>query len=81
MLFGLIVTIDLFYLPELSNRELGSLSGLCHLSGYEETWQEHYDLQRENWENRFDDIQAISWKLRRLGIYYRDANLRKIQFG
>lgn len=47
----------------------------------EETWEEHYEQQREIWEDRFDDVQAVLWKLRQLGIYYRDASPRNIQFG
>lgn len=46
-----------------------------------ETWQEHYDQQREIWKDRFDDVQSVLWKLRQIGIYYRDASPRNIQFG
>jgi hypothetical protein len=45
-----------------------------------EVWQDYYDEQREIWEERFDDVQGILWKLRTIGIYYRDASPRNIRF-
>lgn len=45
-----------------------------------ETWQEHHREQCELWEDRYEKVQGILWKLRQIGIYYRDAKPGNIQF-
>lgn len=46
-----------------------------------ETWQEHHESQRELWGDRYGQVPAILWKLRQMGILYRDASPRNINFG
>lgn len=45
-----------------------------------ETWRDHENEQREIWGDRYQDVQAVLWKLKQLGIYYRDANPRNLMF-
>jgi hypothetical protein len=45
-----------------------------------ETWQDYNEEQREIWEDRYQEVQAVLWKLKELGIFYRDAKPRNIIF-
>ena len=45
-----------------------------------ETWQDYDENQMEIWGERYGDVQAVLWKLKALGILYRDANPRNINF-
>lgn len=46
----------------------------------EEQMEYHREVQQELWGERYEDVQAILWKLEQIGIYYRDANPRNIMF-
>jgi hypothetical protein len=45
-----------------------------------ETWADHHQEQREIWEDRYKEVQSVLWRLRQLGIYYRDAKPGNIMF-
>jgi hypothetical protein len=45
-----------------------------------ETWAEHHQEQREIWEDKYNEVQAVLWALRQLGIFYRDAKPGNLMF-
>jgi hypothetical protein len=45
-----------------------------------ETWAEHHAAQRELWEDKYNEVQAVLWSLRQIGIYYRDPKPGNIMF-
>jgi hypothetical protein len=45
-----------------------------------ETWQEYHEEQREIWGERYDDVEAVIWKLKQYGIFYRDSNPGNFRF-
>jgi hypothetical protein len=47
----------------------------------EETWEDYHQQQRELWGDRYDDVQAVLWKLQTYGIIYRDPTPKNIMFG
>jgi len=45
-----------------------------------ETWREHFKSEREIWEDRYPEVQAIVWQLKQYGILYYDTSPKNIQF-
>jgi hypothetical protein len=45
-----------------------------------ETWADHHRQQREIWEDKYNEVQAVLWSLRQIGIYYRDAKPGNLMF-
>jgi hypothetical protein len=46
----------------------------------EETWHDHVEQQKDLWGDRYDDVQAVLWKLQSFGIIYRDPTPKNIMF-
>ncbi len=45
-----------------------------------EVWADYHREQREIWEERNAEVQAVLRKLQQYGIYYRDAKPKNIMF-
>ncbi|MCA9102538.1 MAG: hypothetical protein KDA63_15360 [Planctomycetales bacterium] len=45
-----------------------------------ETWADFHQEQKEVWEDKYDEVQAVLSELRSMGIYYRDPRPGNIMF-
>lgn len=74
----LVVEMSIVTVPYLIDFGKAYLDGEPEHSA--ETWAEHYAHQRELWEDKFDEVQAVLRSLQHLGIYYRDAKPGNLMF-
>lgn len=74
----LVVEMSIVTVPYLIDFGKAYLDGEPEHSA--ETWADHYEQQRQIWEDKFNEVQAVLGSLRHLGIYYRDAKPGNLMF-